>query len=298
MSWVARRHRARPQRAARRVTTSASTIRGGWARPSGWTCSAGPGDGLKAVKIDYEGVQTAEEFLLRTVTALRAHSSLPRQATAKLKALFDGVEVRRTGDVKVGVSTRSADRPAGRDDPQRRRPSRRRRPARDRDGRGPVAIGNIARNEGPAAAHQLLQTLRALRRTRQPAALDRLRLGRLSSRPAPVQRDRGRHQRPCQPAARPARAAEARNSRSGCFSGSGAKATMMQWTRWSSTADAIPLPHSRLAHRLHDAGTGPVTAGDVAAAFDDFMDDRDEQPRRHASAHAPRPALRRRARGG
>jgi hypothetical protein len=38
-----------------------------------------PGEGFDAVKIDFEGVQTVNEFLLRAVTELRGHRSLPNR---------------------------------------------------------------------------------------------------------------------------------------------------------------------------------------------------------------------------
>lgn len=62
---------------------------------------ADPGDGLAAVKIDFEGVRTSEEFLLRAVATLAAHRSLPSQAASKLKALFDGVGVEVPGSGSV-----------------------------------------------------------------------------------------------------------------------------------------------------------------------------------------------------
>ena len=71
-------------------------------------CSA-PGEGLEAVKIDYEGVRTTKLFLTRTVEGLRAHRTLPGKAKAKLQALFENVEL-GAGPVtiKAGVSTRTA----------------------------------------------------------------------------------------------------------------------------------------------------------------------------------------------
>ena len=39
---------------------------------------------------------------------------------------------------------------------------------------------------------------------------------------------------------------------------------------------AIPYLVHALAHRLHDTGRGSVSVDDVAAAFGDFMDDRDD----------------------
>ena len=125
---------------------------------------ADPGDGLEAVKIDFEGVSTCEAFLVRTVSALSKHQALPVQAMRKITALFDNVEISGPLGVKVGVSTR---------------------PPNDlldetvqsvddhlddavllviAMDEVPIAIGNIAGKEGPEAANQLRQTLRGLRR--------------------------------------------------------------------------------------------------------------------------------------
>jgi hypothetical protein len=83
-------------------------ILGGWGKTV-WLdrFCARPGDGFIAVKIDYEGVRTSEEFLLRTVSGLHTHRGLPRQTLTKLRALFENVEVSAWPiKVKTGVSTR------------------------------------------------------------------------------------------------------------------------------------------------------------------------------------------------
>ena len=134
-----------------------------------------PGDGLTSVKIDYEGVQTSEEFLTRTVAALSAHRGLPRHAASKLKALFEGIEIEGPVKVKVGVSTRTptdllSEAIRSVDDP-----SRRGGPARDRDGRGSPRDQQyrVQRRSGcgqpaPADASRSAPAW-------QPAALDRVR---------------------------------------------------------------------------------------------------------------------------
>lgn len=236
-----------------------------------------PGEGFVAAKIDYEGVQTAGEFLLRTITALRGHASLPKQAAAKFKALFENVEV--TGgpvSLKAGVSTRA---PTDLLDETIRSVD-----AHLPDDvllviamdELPIAIANVAGNDGPAAAHQLLQTLRGLRRTSS-----RLRwivcgsigfhhvLRRCGATEGVINDLVHLPLGPLEPA-------EACELAERLLLG-----IQREWDH-----DAIPalvehsgaIPHilHALAHRLHDAGSGRASASDVVAAFGDFMDDRDD----------------------
>ena len=237
---------------------------------------AQPGDGFEAVKIDFEGVQTAQEFLIRAVTGLRKHSSLPHQAVAKLKALFDNVEVGGGPvTVKTGVSTRS---PTDLLDET----------IRSIDGHlsdklllvlamdeVPIAIANIARTEGPAAAHQLLQTLRGLRRTgsrlrwivcgsvgfhhvlRQCNATEGV-INDLVNLPlGPLEHD------------------EARELAQRLLLGIGRDGDDDAVAALVEHGGSIPFLLHALAQRLGETGSGPVSAGDVATAFGQFMDDRD-----------------------
>ena len=239
---------------------------------------ASPGAGLESVKIDYEGVQTSEQFLLRTIAVLGAHRTLPRKAAAKLKALFEGVGVEVPGLIKIkpGVSTRtptdllsetirSVDSHLGDDillviamDEV------------------PVAIANIVTNEGPAAANQLLQTLRELRRRgsrlrwivcgsvgfhhvlRQCEATEGV-LNDLVNLPLG----------PLEPA-------EARELAQRLFLGIDRVSDDSAVDALVEQSGRIPFLIHALAHGLHDAGTGPVAASDVADAFIGFMDDRDD----------------------
>jgi hypothetical protein len=140
---------------------------------------ADPGNGLLAVKLDFEGVQSSKEFLLRAVAGLRQHHSVPRQAIDRLRALFDGIEVEGPVSVKVGVSTRTATELL-----EQTIHSVEHHLADDvllviAMDEVPIAIGNIAAKEGPEAANHLLQTLRSLRR--QAAACGGSSAGRSAS---------------------------------------------------------------------------------------------------------------------
>ena len=140
----------------------------------------------------------------------------------------------------------------------------------------PMALSNIASNEGPAAAGQMLQALRELRRRRgrmrwivcgsigfhhilrrcdateaETNDLVNLPLGPLKPEEASELAERlllGIKR-------------EARE---------GAVATLVQHS------GCIPFLIHHLAHRLYDAGSGPVSAVEVAGAFTDFVEDRDE----------------------
>jgi hypothetical protein len=235
-----------------------------------------PGDGFDAVKIDFEGVQTAQEFLIRAVTGLRKHSSLPRQAVAKLRALFDNVELGAGPvTVKKGVSTRS---PTDLLDETIRSVD-----AHLGDDvllviamdEVPIAVANIARNEGPAAAHQLLQTLRGLRRTGS-----RLRwivcgsvgfhhvLRQCGSTEGVINDLVNLPLGPLEPG-------EAEELAQRLLLGIRRDGEADALASLVERSGAIPFLLHALAQSLDEAGTGRVAAGDVAAAFGRFLDDRD-----------------------
>jgi hypothetical protein len=125
-----------------------------------------PPDELLLAKADYEGVRTTEEFLLRTIAALRDHRSVPRRAITAIGSLFDGLEIE-----SPYVTIRKGLKPKSRTDLLS---DAVRVVDQHLDGRilviamdeVPIAIDNIAKNEGPDAANQLLQTLREVRRRR------------------------------------------------------------------------------------------------------------------------------------
>lgn len=241
---------------------------------------ADPGDGLTAVKIDFEGVRTSEEFLLRTVATLGIHRSLPRQAAAKLVALFDGVELSAPlpglVSVKTGVSTRAPTDLLNETI----------RSVDDHLADGlllviamdevPIAIGNIAENEGPERANQLLQTLRALRR--RGSRLRWIVCGSV-----------GFHHilRRCKATEGvvndlvnlplgPLDADDAEELARRLFLGIERAADGNAVAALVERSGRIPYLIHALARRLDEAGAGPVSAGAVADAFTDFMDDRDE----------------------
>jgi hypothetical protein len=237
---------------------------------------ASPGSGFEAVKIDFEGVRTCEEFLVRTATALSAHQSLPSKALRKLGTLFDSVEVSGPVTVKVGVSTRA---------PTDLLSDTIHSVADHLDGpvvlviamdEVPIAIGNIAHNEGPDAANQLLQTLRGLRRS--GGRLRWIVCGSI-----------GFHHvlRKCEATEGvvndlinlplgPMEIAEARELGQRLFMGIERQADAQALDALVTTSGAIPFLIHALAHRLYESGSGAVSAQDVEAAFTAFVDDRDD----------------------
>ncbi|HTZ85519.1 MAG TPA: hypothetical protein VMB05_02530 [Solirubrobacteraceae bacterium] len=238
---------------------------------------ADPGDNFEAIKIDFEGVRTCEEFLVRTATALSKHQTLPAQAMRKLKAMFDNVEI--SGGpvtVKVGVSTRAstdllAETVRSVDDHLDDEISL--VIAMDEV---PIAIGNIASNEGPNAANQLLQTLRGLRRSgsklrwivcgsvgfhhilRQCDATEGV-INDLVNLPlGPMEHD------------------EAQELCERLLIGIKREGDEGAVEALVTHSGSIPFLIHALAHRLHESGTGQISASDVSTAFADFMDDRDD----------------------
>jgi hypothetical protein len=238
---------------------------------------ASPGIGFEAIKIDFEGVQTCEEFLLRTIRALSAHQSLPSQALGKLRALFENVEV--AGGpiaIKVGVSTRAptdllSDTIRSVDDHLNGAVAL--VIAMDEV---PIAISNIAQNEGANAANQLLQTLRSLRRggsklrwivcgsigfhhvLRQCDATEGV-INDLVNLPLGPMED-----------------AEAKELSQRLFIGIERQAGTEAVDALIKASGAIPFLIHALAHRLYESGSGTVSVEDVETAFVDFVDDRDE----------------------
>ncbi|MDQ3935266.1 MAG: hypothetical protein M3340_11635 [Actinomycetota bacterium] len=236
-----------------------------------------PGEGFEALKIDYEGVLTAREFLLRTVGDLSTHRSLPKQVFGKLTALFDNVEV-NAGPVtiKPGVATRA---PTELLDETIRSVD-------DHLDDGvvlviamdevPLAIGNIAENEGAASANHVLQTLRGLRR--RGSRIRWIVCGSV-----------GFHHilRRCDATEGvvndlvnlplgPLTTGEATELAQRLFLGIEREADKDAVAALVGETGGIPFLLHALAHRLYDAGSGPVAAGDVDRAFTDLMDDRDD----------------------
>lgn len=125
---------------------------------------------LPVVNIDYEGIDSTDAFLIRTVEALSENSALGPALRGKLSAYFDGLNGEISGfgiRLKAGVVAAPRTRLiTSIIDSLETRP----------DKNGPVVIAmdeitaaiiNISRNESPDRARVLLETLRGLRaRTR------------------------------------------------------------------------------------------------------------------------------------
>jgi hypothetical protein len=237
---------------------------------------ADPGAGFEAVKIDFEGVRTCEEFLIRTVAALSKHQTLPGQAMRKIRAMFDSVEISGPVTVKVGISTRA---------PTDLLAETIRSVDEHLDAgvslviamdEVPIAIGNVAGNEGPEAANQLLQTLRGLRRSgsrlrwivcgsvgfhhvlRQCNATEGVVNDLVNLPLGPMEHEDAREL--CQ------------RLLIGIEREGGDDALEALVVHSGS----IPFLIHALAHRLDESGAGPVSVDDVSSAFADFMDDRDD----------------------
>ncbi len=240
-----------------------------------------PGPGLLAVKVDYEGVRSTEEFLLRTVRELHRHQGLSRKVLARLGALFDGVEVgagvpATPISVKVGVASRTSTDLLGE--------TMAAVEAHLDEGlllvvamdEVPIAIDNITVNEGAAAANQLLQSLRELRR--RDSRLRWIVCGSIGFHH--VLRKCGATEGatndlvnlPLGPLAED----DARELTTRLLLGIGRPAADGAVDDLLRETECIPFLIHALALRLHDSGGGPVTPADVAQAFEGFVDDRDD----------------------
>lgn len=229
-----------------------------------------------ALVIDYEGVNTAAGFLTRTAQALGRHAGLPDKAKAFIKNLFQNVEV-DAGPVKLKNWARSesvtqllhdtvlAVDAAAVD-----------RPVLVCMDEVPAAIRDISDNESPAAAREVLQTLRNLRREarrirwivsgsigfhhvlRQCGAtegdindLDNLPLG-------PLVDD------------------EARELVQRLVLGIRKSASAGAITEWVRCTGGIPFLIHHVANRLDSLGDVDIEVEHVETAFTDFINDRDD----------------------
>ena len=116
------------------------------------------------VYIDYQGITTREEFLVRTAQALGQQRSLPAKVRSLLTSLFENIEEVGAGPVTIKTGVRSQTPTAllvstvlavdsNAED----------KPVLVCMDEVPWAIRNITQNEGPQAASELLQALRAIR---------------------------------------------------------------------------------------------------------------------------------------
>lgn len=118
-----------------------------------------------SVVIDYEGVSSQEEFLLRTVDALRKSEPLKASGLlARLGSLFKDVEV-AGGPVKIRVAFQQRTAASLLADVLRAAAESVDRTLLICMDEVPLAILNIARGEGSQPARELLQTLRLLRQS-------------------------------------------------------------------------------------------------------------------------------------
>jgi len=124
--------------------------------------------------IDYEGVFTVNDFLIRTADALVKGGKLPTRAFQKLKTIFDNCDIEISSPITIKSYHRQTSPHVLLTDI-----------LSTLDGEEndviplvmmdevPMAVNNIAEREGAGAAEEILQTLRALRqkttRVRRPS---------------------------------------------------------------------------------------------------------------------------------
>ena len=114
--------------------------------------------------IDYEGVFTVNDFLIRTADTLVKGGKLPSRAFQKLKTIFDNCDIEISSPITIKSYHRQTSPHVLLTDI-----------LSTLDGEendviplvmmdeGPMAVNNIAEREGAGAAEEILQTLRALR---------------------------------------------------------------------------------------------------------------------------------------
>ena len=120
-------------------------------------------DQFVPIKIDYEGVSTAETFLTRTVEALGRRDGIADKVKHGLSAWFDGVDV-DMGPVTLKVASRAI--PTSKllsDVVMSLNNATGRRPVLVCMDEVPLSVRNIALNDSTQTAHEVLQTLRYLR---------------------------------------------------------------------------------------------------------------------------------------
>jgi hypothetical protein len=240
---------------------------------------ADPGDGLTAIKIDYEGVRTSEGFVLRTVQALAPHRGLPGKTLEKLRGMFE-VDVAVTAGpvrIKAGVASRS--------------------PATLLEetftsvndhvpanaliviamDEVPMALANISAEESPTAAGTLLQTMRELRR-RQGSNLRWIVSGSVGFHHILRKCDatEGAINDLVNLPLGPLPASEATELAERLLLGIERAPEPGTVDALVEVTDGIPYLIHALTHWLADAGTGAVSPDDVVGAFDAFVELRDE----------------------
>jgi hypothetical protein len=240
---------------------------------------ADPGEGLTAIKIDYEGVETSQSFVLRTVQALAPHQGLPRKTLEKLRGMFELDVTVAAGPVtiKAGVASRS---PTTLLEETFASVNEHVPPdvlvviAMDEV---PMALANIAAGESPTAAGTILQTMRELRR-RQGSKLRWIVSGSVGFHHILRKCDATEGaindlvNLPLGPLPTPEATELAERLLLGIERAPqpGTIAALVAET------DGIPFLIHALAHGLADAGSGPVSRDDVVRAFENYVEARDE----------------------
>lgn len=231
------------------------------------------------VYIDYQGVRSCEEFLVRTAEALAREANIPGRARRALGAFFDniGLEEVKVGPVAVKVGVRSMSATAlltnvvmsvnehAVD-----------RPVLVCMDEVPWAVRNISVDESAQAASELLQTLRTLRQNaanlrwllcgsigfhhvlRQSNAtvgdindLDKLKFG-------------------------PLRGKEALELAHRLLLGARREPSLEAVSALAATCDGIPFLMHKVASLIEENdSSGLVDAAEVERTFDDFVEDRD-----------------------
>ncbi|MFT4217312.1 MAG: hypothetical protein QM619_09045 [Micropruina sp.] len=233
-------------------------------------------DAFIAIIIDHEGVATQDEFLLRTVAALRNSQKLHTSGLiAKLQAMFQDVEV-GGGPIKVRVALQQRSPASLLGDTLKALSESASSPVLICMDEVPLAILNIANNEGQQSAHELLQTLRMLRQTESGIRwilagsigfhhvltacgtttgdlndLDNLPLGPLTT-------------------------AEGTELAQRLLLGIGRHATDASVSRFVERTGSIPYLLHKVASLLDDGRSTPVSTAEFDGAFEEFIDDPDE----------------------
>lgn len=240
---------------------------------------ADPGDGLIAIKVDYEGVNTSEGFVLRTVQALAPHQRLPRKTLEKLRGMFDLDVTVAAGPVRIkaGITSRS---PATLLEETFASVNEHVPPnvliaiAMDEV---PMALANIADAESQTAASTILQTLRELRR-RQGSKLRWIVSGSIGFHH--ILRKCGATEGAINDLVNlplgPLPTLEASELAERLLLGIERVADHGVIAALVAETDGIPFLIHALAHRLAAFGAGPVSRDDVTKAFRAFIEDRDE----------------------
>ena len=227
--------------------------------------------------IDYEGVNSRDSFLLRTVDALRKSQGLGETFKSRLRALFDNIETGiQAGPLSVKVALQRLPAAKLLEETLTAVAETSPKTVLICMDEVPLAILGVARNEGPASARELLETLRLLRQNQAQIRwilsgsvgfhhvlaecqttqgdlndLDNLHLGPLTD-------------------------AEATELATRLLLGIGAPTTPQIIGRLVEQTGGIPFLLHKIVSLLADSHQEVVIEASVAEAFEEFIDDPDE----------------------